>query len=189
MPFPLQATAVSGVGAAFLPRKKSGKDATMKYLQPPHSHALRKGRHSQPGQIYLITTITHQRQPFFKEFELGRIVVNSIAYLHHNGYIEQMAYVIMPDHLHWLFALKERRDISAIVGMLKGYSSRQIKAIHTARSDPASGAPLWQKSFHDHALRQDEELLHVARYIVANPLRAGLVERLGDYPLWDAVWL
>jgi len=28
-----------------------------------------------------------------------------------------------------------------------------------------------------------------ARYIVANPLRAGLVERLGDYPLWDAVWL
>jgi hypothetical protein len=29
----------------------------------------------------------------------------------------------------------------------------------------------------------------VARYIVANPLRAGLVEHLGDYPLWDAVWL
>jgi putative transposase len=29
----------------------------------------------------------------------------------------------------------------------------------------------------------------IARYIVANPLRAGLVERLGDYPHWDAVWL
>jgi hypothetical protein len=29
----------------------------------------------------------------------------------------------------------------------------------------------------------------MARYVVANPLRAGLVKRLGDYPLWDAIWL
>ncbi|MFV3290267.1 transposase, partial [Pseudomonas sp. NY11955] len=29
----------------------------------------------------------------------------------------------------------------------------------------------------------------VARYIVANPIRAGLVSRVGDYPHWDAVWL
>ena len=42
---------------------------------------------------------------------------------------------------------------------------------------------------HDRALRRDEDLLAVARYIVANPLRAGLVRRVGDYPLWDAVWL
>jgi hypothetical protein len=29
----------------------------------------------------------------------------------------------------------------------------------------------------------------VARYIVANPLRAGLVSRVGHYPFWNAVWL
>jgi hypothetical protein len=38
-------------------------------------------------------------------------------------------------------------------------------------------------------LRKDEDLQTVARYIVANPLRAGLVEKIGDYPLWDAIWL
>jgi len=31
--------------------------------------------------------------------------------------------------------------------------------------------------------------METALYIVANPLRAGLVERLGDCPHWDAVWL
>ena len=31
--------------------------------------------------------------------------------------------------------------------------------------------------------------MKLARYVVANPLRAGLVEKLGDYPLWDAVWV
>jgi len=29
----------------------------------------------------------------------------------------------------------------------------------------------------------------VARYIVLNPKRAGLVERIGDYSHWDAIWL
>ncbi|MNW20243.1 hypothetical protein D3C71_2205540 [compost metagenome] len=48
---------------------------------------------------------------------------------------------------------------------------------------------LWQKGFHDRALRREEDLLKVARYVVANPLRAGLVEKLGDYPLWDAIWV
>jgi putative transposase len=48
---------------------------------------------------------------------------------------------------------------------------------------------LWQKGYHDRAIRREEDLLAVARYIVANPLRAGLVKRVGDYPLWDAVWL
>jgi hypothetical protein len=48
---------------------------------------------------------------------------------------------------------------------------------------------VWQKGFYDHALREGEALQNVARYIVANPLRAGLVAHIGDYPLWDAVWL
>lgn len=48
---------------------------------------------------------------------------------------------------------------------------------------------VWQRGFHDRALRQEEDLIATARYVVANPLRAGLVDRIGDYPWWDAVWL
>ena len=48
---------------------------------------------------------------------------------------------------------------------------------------------VWQDGFHDHALRREEDLRAAARYVVANPLRAGLVETIGQWPLWDAVWL
>jgi putative transposase len=48
---------------------------------------------------------------------------------------------------------------------------------------------VWQRGFYDRAIRKEEDLLAVARYIVANPLRAGLVSQLSDYPFWDAVWL
>jgi hypothetical protein len=48
---------------------------------------------------------------------------------------------------------------------------------------------LWQRGFHDHALRQDDDLAAAARYVIANPVRRGLVKRVADYPHWDAVWL
>ncbi|GAB3394611.1 hypothetical protein GCM10027514_40890 [Azotobacter armeniacus] len=48
---------------------------------------------------------------------------------------------------------------------------------------------LWQRGYHDRAMRRDDDLQAKARYIVANPLRAGITLKLADYPLWDAVWL
>ena len=41
----------------------------------------------------------------------------------------------------------------------------------------------------NHAVRVEEDVRQIARYIVANPLRAGLVRDLGEYSLWDCAWL
>ncbi|MGA9470718.1 MAG: transposase, partial [Candidatus Macondimonas sp.] len=51
------------------------------------------------------------------------------------------------------------------------------------------GMRIWQPGFHDRAMRREEDLRSAARYLVGNPLRAGLVEKAGDYPHWDAVWI
>ena len=84
-----------------------------------------------------------------------------------------LAWVVMPDHLHWLFVLNHSL-ISEVARRVKGLGCY---------------SKVWQKGFHDHAIRKDEDIKAVARYIIANPLRAGLVENIGDYPFWDAVWL
>lgn len=60
---------------------------------------------------------------------------------------------------------------------------------HSVRLYHGKGKTIWQKGFFDHAARSDEDLLTIARYIIANPLRAGLCESVGDYPWWDAEWL
>ena len=90
---------------------------------------------------------------------------------------ETLAFVVMLDHVHWLVRLKD--------GLSLGEAARRFKA----RVSLALGRRVWQRGFHDHALRRDEDIVKAARYIVANPLRAGLVERIGDYAHWDAVWL
>jgi putative transposase len=51
------------------------------------------------------------------------------------------------------------------------------------------GQAIWQSSFHDRALRSEAELKPAARYVIANPVRAGLVASVRDYPFWNAAWL
>jgi REP element-mobilizing transposase RayT len=89
----------------------------------------------------------------------------------------------MSDHLHWLFVLGTVHDLGNVVRALKGRTARAVnRKLHRA-------GPVWQAAYYDRALRSDEDLRTVARYIVTNPVRARLVNRPGDYPLWDACWL
>jgi putative transposase len=149
-----------------------------------HGSDLRKGRTSTPGQIYLISTVTHQRQPVFSDFHCARIVIDTLRYSQLRCGIDSLTFVVMPDHLHWLFSLGKSTSLSQVVADMKRRSSYRINE-HIKRS----GTPVWQPGFHDYALRKEDEIKDVARYIVANPLRAGLVDKIGDYPFWDAVWL
>ncbi|MCP5141194.1 MAG: transposase [Gammaproteobacteria bacterium] len=145
-------------------------------MRPGH-RALRRGRVSLPNQAYLVTTVTAGRLPVFADLYAGRRVVREMRRLHMAGTVESLAFVVMHDHLHWLFTLPDGARLSRVVQLLKGRSARNL------------GAAIWQRGYHDHAIRKDEDLQATARYIVANPLRAGLVERIGDYALWDTIWL
>lgn len=137
---------------------------------------LRTGRYSQPGQVYLVTTVTRERQAVFADFAAARLLVGVLRAESALGSCVTLAFVVMPDHLHWLLQL-ERDSLSALVGRVKSISAKRL------------GRPVWQAGFHDRALRREEDLQAAARYLVANPLRAGLVTRVGLYPHWDAVWL
>ena len=144
---------------------------------------LRLGRVSIPGQVYFITTVTHQREPLFRSFTHARLVISELRRLNDCALVTSLAWVVMPDHLHWLLALGHSHSISIVAKLLKGRTAAALN-----RAGVRSG-PVWQRTFFDHALRRGEDLVGVARYIVANPLRAGLVKKVGDYSHWDAIWL
>lgn len=146
----------------------------------PGHRALRRGRSSLPGYVYHLTTATAERQPWFATFAAAQAVARCVAAP--TG-AHTLAWCLMPDHLHWLMQLAETLPLTRVVQRFKSLS-----AIAVNHALGRSGA-VWAGAYHDHQLRQEEDLRIVARYIVANPLRAGLVTRLGDYPYWDATWL
>lgn len=147
-----------------------------------HGKNLRKCRISETGRPYLITTVTHDRDPLFKNFDIARALIGELRATCNKLDLESLAWVVMPDHLHWMFVLNHR-TVSDIIRQMKGKSAYAINKHH------AHHGKVWQQGFHDHAIRKDEDIRAIARYIIGNPLRAGLVDNIGDYPFWDAVWL
>ena len=151
-------------------------------LEIPNGKALRKGRASVPGQVYLLTTVTRGRAPVFFRFDAARCASRVISAPASWPGAKLMAWVLMPDHAHLLLQLGEAESLARAMARAKARVSMALKR--------EFGMPsIWQPGFHDHALRKDEDVRAVARYLVANPLRAGLAECVGQYPFWDATWL
>jgi REP element-mobilizing transposase RayT len=87
----------------------------------------------------------------------------------------------MPDHLHWLFELRSG-SLATLMQSIKGRSAYEINKAYGSKT------LVWQKGYHDHAVRAERDLAEMACYVIANPTRAGLAECEGDYALWDSVW-
>ncbi len=149
----------------------------------PDQAALRKGRCSLGGHIYHVTTTTHARQRFFADFDAARAAVRSLNAPQLLKGTALIAWVLMPDHLHVLLQLGDADSLSAYVDRLKSASARSVNQC-LKRS-----GPVWQRAYHDHQMRNEEDVKVVARYVVMNPLRARLVKRIADYPHWDAIWV
>jgi len=142
-----------------------------------HQKDLRKGRYSLANQIYHITTSTKNRTLIFSKFVNARLLISTMRQADALNYTKTLAFIVMPDHVHWLLQLTEGVSLSKVIKSVKSESAKAI------------GQPIWQAGFYDHAVRKDEDIQTIARYIVANPIRAGLVTKVGDYSHWDAVWL
>ncbi len=141
------------------------------------THRLRSGRHSQSGQIYMLTTVTKNRATVFDDFTSARKLIGVLRDQQRMQQAMTLAFVVMPDHLHWLMALGDKVPLSVCMRNVKTLSALRV------------GRPIWQAGFHDHAVRREEDLPSLARYVVSNPVRAGLVVKTGQYAHWDAVWV
>ena len=88
----------------------------------------------------------------------------------------------MPDHVHMIFTPYEA-TLATVMRRVKGVSSRLIN-----QATSTTGR-VWQSESFDHILRTDEDLMKTAGYVCNNPVRAGLVASLDDYPwIWRS-WI
>jgi hypothetical protein len=60
----------------------------------PGQKALRKGRVSLPGHTYILTAVTNRRRPLFADFHIARMVVREMRWLHDQGAVESLAFVV-----------------------------------------------------------------------------------------------
>ena len=140
----------------------------------PHASNLRKGRYSQPGLYYFLTASIAGRRRIFTNWHRAMLVLDAIRWLHAADRFMVDAAVVMPDHLHLVGQLGES-TLAKVMHTLKSYSAHGLSVAGVE-------TPVWQKGYHDHGLRDDEDYRARVRYVLQNPLRAGLVQRVEDYP-------
>ncbi len=91
--------------------------------------------------------------------------------------IEVICYCIMPNHVHLVFSLlNKNKSITDLLKSIKRYSARKANEILNTKGQ------FWQKESFDRWIRDEKELYNVIKYVLLNPVKAGLVE---EYQNWQ----
>ena len=140
-----------------LPKRKSPRICGYDYSTPNY---------------YFITICTHEKKCIFGKpnqlNENGKIAeeyLKKIPEIFHNVSLDK--YVVMPNHIHGIFILKDDNETSDIAVILGQYKMAVTKAIRNI--DP--GRIVWQRSFHDHIIRNQASYEKIWMYIENNPLK------------------
>lgn len=125
---------------------------------------------------YSLTFCTNNRRHAFTSLTAVTTVYEQIRRAAGENHFAIVAYCFMPDHVHLLI-----EATSAEANCLRFLSrAKQYTGYYYARA--FGGRRLWQRHSYQRVLRDDEDIHAVARYIVSNPVRAGLARRVEDYP-------
>ena len=141
---------------------------------------LTKEVYAVPFQPCSITISVLARQPIFVSAEFTQACIKILKeYVEKHG-IQCHVFCFMPDHIHLLTEATKAKSIIAIVQELKGLWTKM------AWQHELQGV-IFQKSFFDHFLRKDEDIVTVVKYILNNPVRAGLVGTWQEYPFLGSI--
>ena len=124
---------------------------------------------------YSLTFCTNERRPLFTDDAVVELVVRQLVRTANEQQFAVIAYCFMPDHLHLLIeGTSDDSDGKRFIKLFKQFSGYYYSQ---ARQET-----LWQRYGFEHVLRDDETTLEVVRYILGNPIRAGLSSTVEEYP-------
>ncbi len=126
---------------------------------------------------YFLTLCTFDRRCVFRESLVASTVLSQFRTTARELDFAILAYCLMPDHAHLLIeGMTDAADLQRFVKRAKQRSG-QAYAHQTHRR-------LWQEGYYDGVLRAEEDSRAIARYVIENPVRAGLV----DDPTFIHIW-
>jgi putative transposase len=130
------------------------------------------------GLVYHVINRGNNRQDVFHKEEDHAAFLRALVELKARKPFALYGYCLMRNHFHLLLRPGETSISRIVQSLLVSHTQRYHKHYH-------SGGHLWQGRFKSPVIQTDEHLLTVLRYIEANPLRARIVKRAGEYP-WSS---
>lgn len=121
--------------------------------------------------VYYVTVCCAERgRNHLARPEIGPALLGTVKHRNEQAVWFSYVFMIMPDHVHALMAFPQSTSpMRKRVSQWKGWTAKQLGI-------------QWQRDFFEHRLRSDEQWREKAAYILANPVRKGLVKETQDWP-------
>lgn len=145
-------------------------------------HRFRIAGASHADQIYHLRFGTEARRPLFSAWPAARAVVCALRDREARGHAQSWAVLVMPDHVDWPCSLENGSTLPELLARVKDQTTERLRTLGVL-------GPVWHDGYSDRALGDEEQMQAVARHLVSDPVRQGVVAFLGDCPHWDAAWL
>lgn len=142
-------------------------------MSPSRPGHLREFNYLGPLRYFLTFATHHRLHRFVSDEAVSLVWLQFLRAAREEGF-EILAFCFMPDHVHLVVVgTSEASDLLAFIRRAKQFSGYYYSQRFKQR--------LWQPDGYEHVLRNDEATEAVIRYVIENPLKAGLVDRLEDY--------
>ena len=138
-----------------------------------------------PGGTWFFTVNLlhrHLNDLLIHEIELLRRVVKNVR---HRYPFHIDAWVVLPEHMHCVWTLPaDDHDFSLRWRLIKsGFSRALPKTESLSPTRLAAGERgIWQRHYWEHLIRDETDYQRHIDYVHVNPLKHGLVTRVGDWP-------
>jgi putative transposase len=157
---------------------------------------------------HFVTSKTYRNAKIFSKEKAADLLIQTILEVRKKLNFQLLAFIVMPDHIHIMLVPDKRNSISDVMRHIKGRFARKYNQVSRGINSPDYGVQdhragnsslphkpdshraenlslpkvkVWQESFYDHVIRNRKEFVQRLNYILYNPVRVGLAEKLEDY--------
>jgi putative transposase len=124
----------------------------------------------QKQSTYAITIVTFQQHQHFQRTAHAELFIATLFRYRDAGEFELHAFAVMPDHVHVLITPAIDQSTSRCIQLIKGGYSHAVRQLSTYE--------IWNSGYHEHRIRNSEDMQNQKRYIAENPSR----KNYPDYP-------
>jgi putative transposase len=131
-----------------------------------------------PNSIVFITAVTRNRVNYLQAAESVAVYWETLERVREIYPFHLLAYVILPDHFHWLMSVEEESgNFSRVIHSLKRNFTRNYKKAHHIDTE----FHIWQDRYWDHIIRDEHDLSLHFDYIHWNPVKHKFVAHPEDW--------
>ena len=118
-------------------------------------------------RVYFVTIVVRERRKLFYNKQLAKSIIDCLLELREKMKFNLYGYCLMPDHFHALPGIGQfEKDLGKICGAFKSLTTR----IYWNYGKDT----LWQRGYHDHIVRNEEDFFECLKYIKENPSKRNL---------------